>query len=110
MVELYTSVYGTSCERLQTLLVYLSERPAGIDFGEVIFPHIFPTSLFLSAAIKGAFHRKGFQSLLTVLLKSLYPPYAANILREVFSKKLAEKRYTLKYDSPERRSLFISES
>ncbi len=99
MGDLYVDVYGTVCERLQFLSWSLSERPPEMEVGEINFPYIFQTSLFLSAGMKCALHRKGFQSLLAVLVKSLYPPYALNILREVFSRRLAEQRYAPKYGS-----------
>jgi len=97
VADLYRTAFGVNCDRLEMLLDVLSDRSMGVR-EEVDFPYVYPTSFFVSAGIKTSFHKKGVQSLLAVFLKSLYPPYAANIIREVLSKKLAKKRYNLKYD------------
>jgi hypothetical protein len=100
--DLYYSVYNTRCEKLETLLGVLSRK--GITKGsrcdqEITFPYMFPTSFFILAGIKSSFHKKGLQSIFAILLKSFYPPYAANLIREVLSKKRAKSRYALKFNS-----------
>ena len=97
--DLYSTVYETECERLEILLYRLSkDRIPDFEKKEFSFPYVFPTSFFLLAGIKSSLHKKGLQSILAILLKSFYPPYAANLIRETFSRELSINRYALQYD------------
>lgn len=100
--DLYNTVFDTKCEGLEVLLDSLSKSgitgSSSFEKKEITFPYAFSTSFFFLAGMKSSLHRKGLQSLLAILVKSFYPPYAANIIRGTFSRKLAKDRYTLKYD------------
>jgi hypothetical protein len=70
-----------------------------LQIGEVDFPFSFPLMLFLLAGFKSSLHKKGYQSMLAVLIKCISPFYAWNILRGTFCRKLARFRYGLHYDN-----------
>ena len=100
--DLYSTVYEAECERLEVLVDSVSRtgvnQSSSFEREEITFPHTFPTMFFLLAAMKSSLHKKGLQSMLAMLLKSVYPPYAANIIREAFSRRLSRERYALQYD------------
>ncbi|MBN2570197.1 MAG: hypothetical protein JXB42_12275 [Deltaproteobacteria bacterium] len=84
-------------------LDYLVNKLFGTDDGVISidsysFPFIYPLTFFLWTGVKSALtHKKGFKSIGKVMARMLNPSYVLELSRDVFSRKLADERYKLKY-------------
>ena len=98
--QLFLSAFEREPSKLDQLLSLLGwENRFGdrVRVQTMSYPFVYDLLLFLKVAGKAAFHFKGIVSFLCMVVKSLYPPYAYNIVREVLSTDLARRRHTLKF-------------